>query len=122
MEEEWKPITGYEESYEVSNLGGVRNIKYKKIMSPRRRSNTGSYTSLSVCLYQRGVGKEKLVSRLVAQEFIPNPNCKSDVNHIDSNPQNNHISNLEWLSHKENMEHASKSGRLSISRRSRRTK
>lgn len=45
------------------------------------------------------------IHRIIAQIFIPNPNNLSDVNHIDSNPGNNNVKNLEWLSHKDNLEY-----------------
>lgn len=54
-----------------------------------------------------------LVHRLVAEAFVPNPNKKPCVNHIDCNPENNHYSNLEWVTHKENnnyAEHGRKNG------------
>jgi hypothetical protein len=51
-------------------------------------------------------GKQKLVHRLVAKAFIPNEKCLKFVNHIDENPQNNHVDNLEWVTHKENIRHS----------------
>ena len=55
----------------------------------------------------------KYVHRMVAEAFIPNPNNYTDVNHKDGNKQNNHISNLEWVSHSQNIYHALENGLLS---------
>lgn len=113
MEEIWKPVVGYEGHYEVSSLGRVKNVKYKsksKLLSPRKHHHY-KYTSLSVALSINGVIKEKIISRLVAQAFISNPENKSDVNHIDNNPLNNNLLNLEWTTHSENLKHAVKTGR-----------
>lgn len=51
------------------------------------------------------------IHRAVAMAFIPNPENKPHVNHKDSNPSNNHVSNLEWCTHTENMQHSAKAGR-----------
>jgi hypothetical protein len=57
-----------------------------------------------------GFNKIKMIHTLVAEAFIPNPDCKKFVNHIDGNKRNNHVSNLEWVTSKENMSHAIRTG------------
>lgn len=56
--------------------------------------------------YVDGTSRDQKVHRLVAMEYIPNPLNKKEVNHIDANKTNNDISNLEWVTHAENMRHA----------------
>lgn len=73
-------------------------------------SNSGY---LRVTLYLESGGKlRESIHRLVAKEFIPNPENKPYVNHKDGNKLNNHVDNLEWVSAKENAEHASNNGLL----------
>lgn len=103
MEEIWKVIDEAP-NYEVSNLGRVRNIKKNKIMKPFM-NNSGYY---QVVLR----GKEKtslyrLVHRLVALNFIDNPNNYFEVNHKDFDKTNNKVDNLEWVSHHINMKYNS---------------
>lgn len=96
MTEKWKLI--YNDLYQVSDDGRVRSIKTKREL--RRTPNKRGY--LQVTLYDNGRRKTFRVSRLVAQAFIPNPNNLPQVNHIDEDKENNHVSNLNWMTNKEN--------------------
>lgn len=109
--EVWKDIKCYEGLYQVSNKGNIRRIKFvnrmvtkEKITYLKLNKNTGGY--LSVVLYKNGTHKRYLVHRLVAQAFIENIENKIEVNHIDGNKLNNHVSNLEWVTRSENMKHS----------------
>lgn len=122
MEEEvWKDIEGYEGSYQVSNLGRVKSIKGSK--RGRKSSHNGilsqSYIGAmrypAVLLYGNGKQRTKSVHRLVAQAFIPNPMHFPIVNHIDENPQNNHVDNLEWCTQEYNCNHGRANKKRSIS-------
>lgn len=106
MVEEWKSIDGFEGIYEISNLGRLKSFKKNKDGLVLQNNNSkGDY--FSVVLRR----KEKIFSirihRLVALHFIEN-NCidKKQVNHIDGNKQNNVVSNLEWVTPRENIIHS----------------
>ena len=101
--EGWTSLPGW--PYEVSNLGKVRNSS-GKVIKPWRQTN--GY--ISVDLHQDGIKRSFRVHRLVAEAFIPNPESKKEVNHIDGNKDNNAVSNLEWTTHQENMSHAFENG------------
>lgn len=104
MESDFKVIEGCP-NYAVSREGIVKNINTNKIIKPRV-SYMGYYT---VGLYDNERNhKTKLVHRLVAETFIPNPENKPQVNHIDANKFNNHIDNLEWNTPSENTIHGYK--------------
>lgn len=98
--EVWKSIPGYEGRYYVSNLGRVKGPL--KILKPTI-SNWG-YERVRIT---NNAGKRTTprVHRLVAQVFIPNPENKPEVNHIDGNKLNNNVSNLEWVTASENKLH-----------------
>lgn len=100
----WKIISTHQ-NYEVSNLGRIRRTDTKQIKIPSVA--TGGY--LKVTLYPNP--KTLMVHRLVAIEFLENVEGKLQVNHIDSNRQNNNLSNLEWCTCKENMQHCAKANR-----------
>jgi hypothetical protein len=107
MEEIWKDIKNYEGLYQVSNLGNIKNILTKQILGKFGKRYYETY------LYKNGKRKCFKIHRLVAQAFIPNLNNKSEVNHIDGNRYNNTVSNLEWVTRQENMNHASQHKLLS---------
>lgn len=92
----WKPLDGYDEQYEVSNLGEVRRengILLRQTVSHKR--NTDYKT---VWLKRHGRGCTRYVHRLVATAFVPNPKPEeyTIVNHKDEDGTNNRASNLEW--------------------------
>ena len=120
-DEIWKPISGYEGIYEVSNLGRVRSCdrivtysngakhKYKgKVL--KSRNNTHGYPYVTLC-NNRG-HKTAVIHRLVAAAFIPNPDNKPTVNHINEIKTDNRVENLEWMTVKENINHGTHNERL----------
>ena len=106
MYEIWKDVVGYEGLYEISSIGNVRNRKTKKVLKP---NNTDGYNQVG--LYKNGKKKYYMIHRLVGFAFIPNPDGKPLVNHKDSNRKNNVLTNLEWVTHQENSDHANEKGR-----------
>lgn len=129
MLEIWKPVKGFESLYEVSNQGRLRNVphevsrvytkkngiviqdklwikqvyitpKIKKYHSGRKNGKTIFYHGAS--LRKDGKYYNKQIHRLVAEAFIDNPNNLPCVNHIDRDPTNNTVSNLEWCTYTHN--------------------
>jgi hypothetical protein len=94
--------------FEVSNNGQIRNAITQKIY--KLHLNKTGYWHVCVSLGGRNKKKVFKVHKAVAETFIPNPEYKSDVNHKDGNKQNNAVSNLEWTTHAENIDHAEKMG------------
>ena len=111
MEEIWKPIKDFEDKYEVSNLGRIRNIRTNHIL--KMTNQYGNY--FSIILYDGVRRKTTRVHRLVAEAFIPNPNNYSCVNHKDMNKQNNCVDNLEWCTQSYNSNHAIQNGANTMS-------
>lgn len=103
MIEEWKDIEGYEGLYQISSLGRVKSLNYKhtgkeKILEPIKNR----YGYLQVNLWKNGKGKTNRVNRLVAESFIPNPEGKPEVDHINKIKTDNMVSNLRWVTSIEN--------------------
>lgn len=103
---QWKPIKGYEGLYDVSDEGDVYSHFYKVCLK-LKLNNNGYYT---VRLSLSGKEKNIPLHRLIALHFIPNPENKPQINHIDGNKLNNKLENLEWCTNQENSRHARRLG------------
>lgn len=113
--EEWRAVVGYEGCYEVSNLGRVRTVErtvetynggemFVAGIAKKQRMTGKGYAVVSL---QHGKRKQtKRVHRLVARAFIPNPDGKQEVNHINGVKHDNRVANLEWCTSSENYKHA----------------
>ena len=129
MTEEWRTAVYkgviYEGLYKVSNLGKILSLNYRntgkaELMKPV--TNTNGY--LQVCLRKNKEEKKCLVHRLVAEAFLENPENKPQVNHKDEDKTNNFVflnedgtvnkkkSNLEWKTHKDNINHGTRNERV----------
>lgn len=114
--EVWKDMKGYEGYYKISAFGKIRSLDRVTVNGRRlkgkaiRTRTSKGYTI--VTLHKEGNRKTFLVSRLVALNFLNNPANKSEVNHIDEDKSNNHVSNLEWCTSKENANHGSRNKRI----------
>ncbi len=105
----WEDVEGYEGLYEVSNFGRVKSFaksRKGRILTPSFEK-TG-YTR--VILSKDCDHKKFSIHRLVAMAFVPNPEDKPEVNHIDGNKLNNYFENLEWVTTSENQKHSLKIG------------
>lgn len=113
--ETWKDISGFEGHYQVSDHGKVKNISRivhgklnslrripERILSPRYDGHHYN----KVVLHKDGIRHDVKIHRLVALTFIANPENLPEVNHIDGNPLNNHVDNLEWCTRRQNTMHA----------------
>ena len=121
----WRPVKGYENLYEVSNHGNVRSLdrvvvqgnrhgtqsirEYKgKLLKAQSFKKTGyKYVNLA----KNGRFERFTIHRLVAIAFIDKPEGLDVINHIDSNPTNNHVSNLEWCTQSYNVQYSYDTGR-----------
>lgn len=109
MEEVFRDIKGYEGLYQISNLGKVRSLNYRRTNTTqilRQGKQKAGYLFVLLC-NSKG-HKTNRIHRLVADAFIPNTNNYPCVNHKDENKENNNIDNLEWCDIKYNNSYGSK--------------
>ena len=113
IKEEWRDIVGYENLYQISNLGNVKSLKYGKERILKPAKDGKKYSIVNLC--KQGKMKTYKVHRLVAQAFIPNPNNFRELNHIDEDKTNNCVSNLEYCDSKHNCNYGTRNKRIAES-------
>lgn len=97
-----KDIRGYEGLYQISNMGRVYSLKTNRFLA--KSIHKGGYVKVS--LQKDRKARTYLIHRLVASNFIVNPNNYRYINHLDGNKQNNCVENLEWCTVSQNTKHA----------------
>lgn len=113
--EEWRGVVGYEETYMVSSFGRVmskhRIVRNRysvkevqpRLLNPHITHRRKDYRMYELKVWKGSVGRTLLLHKAIATAFIDNPNDYKEIDHIDGNPLNNHISNLRWCDHSTNV-------------------
>ena len=123
--EEWRDIKDFEGIYQVSNTGKVKSLSRRlwngvAYFESEERILKGTVDDVGyvvVVLKKQSKMRRERIHRLVAETFIPNPNNYRVVNHIDADKTNNNVNNLEWCTHKHNIQHANKMGSFDKSKK-----
>ena len=102
--EEWKPIKGFENIYDISNLGNIYSYRKKQILKPQKHEH--GYLRIGLQKKNREDVHYFYVHRLVAEAFILNLDQKPQVNHKNGIKDDNRVENLEWVTNSENVRHA----------------
>ncbi len=112
MPETWKDVVGYEGRYQVSSMGRIKSFPNKTRNGERILKNllSGNVPYYYIDLVKDAKTHRKTIHRIVAEAFIPNPENKPQVNHIDGDKRNNRFDNLEWNTRSENQLHSIRTG------------
>jgi hypothetical protein len=102
-QEEWKAIAECNGEYYISNHGRVKSYKFGKERILKPQTNASGYQIISICT--NSLTRTKLIHQFVALAFIENLDNKPQVNHCDGDKTNNHADNLQWVTHRENVQH-----------------
>ena len=114
MKEEWRDIRGYEGRYLISSFGRVKSLNYHRENKEKiLKLSVDKHNYLHIMLCKNGRKKRFQIHRLVAEAFIPNPNNYPIINHKDENPSNNCVTNLEWCTHKYNINYGTRNKKSS---------
>lgn len=102
--EEWRTVESLDNKYAVSSFGRVASVQFhgKENFKLLSQSDVRGYKKVKIRLWDKGFVQSYFVHRLVAEAFIPNPENKPCVDHIDTNPSNNNVANLRWVTVLEN--------------------
>ena len=103
-----KDIKGYEGLYAITSCGKVWSYRAQKFLKPV--DNRFGY--LKVGLWKEEKTESRFIHRLVAEAYIPNPENKTDVNHKNEIKTDNYVNNLEWTTHKENINYGTRNARV----------
>lgn len=106
--EEWKDLLGTEGKIQVSTEGRIRSLLRGEPYILKTQKDSKGYER--ICFTIKRVKHSYKLHRAIAMTFIPNPDNLPQVNHIDGNKSNNSVSNLEWISNKDNADHAMRTG------------
>jgi len=125
MNEEWRWVVGYEPYLMVSSFGRVKNLGRLVIDKNGKRKNlkekivnqTNSRGYKVFGMRLNSIKKNFSSHREIAKAFLPNPDNLSEVNHIDGNKSNNHVSNLEWCTRQQNVDHANANNLVNYSKK-----
>ena len=109
----WKDIEGFEGKYQISSMGRVKSLNFKltgkeQIMSLK----VNKYGYKQILLYKDKKYKTFLIHRLVAQAFIPNPENKPEIDHINTNKTDNRVENLDWCTAEYNHNYGTRNDRI----------
>ena len=102
----WKDVVEYDGKYQVSNLGNVRSFSKFKKGDELKQYNPSRNPYLYVCLHKNNKQKHTRIHRLVAEAFMPNPEEKEQVHHINRVVTDNRLDNLAWVTQSENMRYS----------------